>query len=352
MTSSLLSKLQSAGLKLKLGKCHIGVPSVTYLGYKLDKQGIHPTEDKVKAISEAPTPTNTTQLRAYLGLINFYRCFLPQAATLLEPLNRLKANTLWLWSVEQENYFKKSKEMLLNSDALVHFDPKLPLVVVANNSAYSIGGVLCHLTDNVERPICFVSHTVTATERNYSQLEKEALAMVYALRKFYYYLWGQTNFTVITDHKPLLGIFSPSKNIPPMASGRIQGWSLLFQSYNFTLRHRSGALLGTADALSRLALPNDSSGITESTLIPSEWYMIVNFLNSSSVTSEYIRKETNKDPTMSNCSSFVNLGGLHLLQVTQILLLILKERMNSPYRMAVFFGVLMLSCLLTSDLGS
>ena len=91
-----LSKLQSAGLKLKLVKCHIGVPSVTYLGYKLDKQGIHPTEDKVKAISEAPAPTNTTQLRAYLSLINFYRHFLPQAATLLEPLNRLlKANTQW-----------------------------------------------------------------------------------------------------------------------------------------------------------------------------------------------------------------------------------------------------------------
>ena len=69
--SAILSKLQLAGLKLKLGKCHIGVPSVTYLGYKLDKQDIHPTEDKVKAISEAPAPTNITQLRAYLGVINF-----------------------------------------------------------------------------------------------------------------------------------------------------------------------------------------------------------------------------------------------------------------------------------------
>ena len=263
-----LFKLQSAGLKLKLGKCHIGVHSVTYLGYKLDKQGIHPTEDKVKAISEAPAPTNTTQLRAYLGLINFYRCFLPQAATLLEPLNRLlKANTPWSWSVEQENSFKKSKEILLNSDALVHFDPKLPLVVVADSSAYGTGGGgLCHLIDNVERPICFVSCTLTATECNYSQLEKEGLTMVYTLRKFHYYLWGQANFTVITDHKPLLGIFSPSKNIPPMASGRIQRWPLLLQSYDFTLRHRSGALLGTADALCRLPLPNDPSGITENTL--------------------------------------------------------------------------------------
>ena len=127
---------------------------------------------------------------------------------MLEPLNRLlNANTLWSWSVEQENSFKKSKEILLNSDALVHFDPKLQLVVVADSSAYGIGGVLCHLIDNVERSICFVSRSLTVTERNYSQLEKEAFAMAYALRKFHYYLWGQANFTVITDHKSLLGIF-------------------------------------------------------------------------------------------------------------------------------------------------
>ena len=127
-------------MKLKLGKCHIGDASITYLGYKLDKQSIHPTKDKVKAISEAPAPTNTTQLRAYLGSINFYRCFLPQAATLLEPLNRLlKANTPWSWGVEQEDSFKKSIETLLNSNTLVHFDPKLPLVMVADSSGYGTG---------------------------------------------------------------------------------------------------------------------------------------------------------------------------------------------------------------------
>ena len=157
---------------------------------------------------------------------------------------------------------------------------------------------MCHLIDNVERPICFVSRTLTATERNYSQLEKEALTMVYALRKFHYYLWGQANFTIIVNHKPLLGIFSPSKNIPFMASDRIQRWSLLLQSYNFTFCHRSGVLLGTVDALSRLPLPNDSSGTTENTPIPSEYHMLVNSLDSSPVTSEHICKETNKDPTM------------------------------------------------------
>ena len=301
-----LSKLQSAGLKLKLEKCHIGVPSVTYLGFRLDAEGIHPTKEKVQAISDAPAPTDLTQLRAYLGLLNFYRRFIPKAATLLEPLNRLlKADTPWVWGIEQETAFRKSKDTLLASGVLVHFNPKLPLVVVADSSSYGIGGVLCHLIDGVERPICFVSRSLSPTERKYSQLEKEALAMVYALRKFHYYLWGQAGFTVITDHKPLLGVFSPTKNISSMASGRIQRWSLLLQSYNFTLRHRSGALLGTADALSRLPL---ASNPMESTPVPAEWNTLVNFLDSSPVTSEHIRKETNVDPTLSKVLKYCELG--------------------------------------------
>ena len=88
--------------------------------------------------------------------------------------------------------------------SLVHFDLKKPLVVVADSSAYGIGAVLCHSIDGEERPICFASRTLFPAERNYAQLEKEALAMVFALRKFHYYLWGQANFTLVTDHKPFL----------------------------------------------------------------------------------------------------------------------------------------------------
>ena len=205
----------------------------------IDKEGIHPTKEKVQAIVEAPAPTNVTQLRAFLGLLNFYRRFLPQASSMLEPLNRLlQAKTPWVWGKEQESAFSECKKTLVNSSALVHFDSKLPLVVVADSSSYGIGAVLCHLIDGVERPICFASRTLTSAERNYAQLEKEALAIVFALRKFHYYLWGQSNFTVVTDHKPLLGIFSPDKNIPPMSSGRIQRWALLLQAYRFTVRHR------------------------------------------------------------------------------------------------------------------
>ena len=128
----------------------------------------------------------------------------------------MRSNTPWKWGQEQQKAFEASKNALLSSNVLVHFDPTLPLVVVADSSAYGIGAVLCHEVDRIERPIYFASRTLSKPERNYAQIEKEALAIVFALRKFHYYLWGQSNFKVVTDHKPLLGLFSPSKTIPPM----------------------------------------------------------------------------------------------------------------------------------------
>ena len=139
-------------------------------------------------ISEASAPTSMTQLRVPLGLINFYRRFLPQAVTKLELLNcLLKAHTPWRWGKVQESAFSESKKVLIKSSALVHFDPKLSLVVVVDSNVYGIGAVLCHLVDGGERSICFASLTQTSAERNYAQLEKEALAIVFALCKFHYY---------------------------------------------------------------------------------------------------------------------------------------------------------------------
>ena len=173
------------------------------------------------------------------------------------------------------NLLFQSKKTLMKSSALVHFDPKLPLVVVADNSVCVTGAVLCYLTDGVERSICFASHTLKSAKRNYSQLEKEALAIVFALRKFDYYLRSQSNFTAVTDHKTLLGIFSPCKSIPPMSSGRIQLQALLLQAYNSTLRHCSRALLGTANAISHLTVTMNA---TDDTHKPADWTFLVNFL--------------------------------------------------------------------------
>ena len=300
-----LGRLQETGLRLRWEKCSLGVREVSYLGFKIDQEGIHPTSEKVDAIRKAPTPTNVTQLRSYLGLLNFYRRFIPKASTLLQPLNDLlKGKSDWHWGSEQKKAFEASKEALINSKALVHFDASKPIVVAADSSPYGIGAVLCHRIGDMEHPVCCVSRTLSSAERNYSQLEKEALAMVFALRQFHFYLWGQPHFTVVTDHKPLLGLFSPAKPIPPLASGRIQRWGLLLQAYKFSLVHRSGALLHTADALSRLPVP----GAVESTPIPAEWTMLVNFLDWSPVTADVVKEETCRDPLLAKVLRYIGSG--------------------------------------------
>ena len=300
-----LNTLESAGLRLKPEKCSISVSQVTYLGFRIDAEGIHPTTEKVQAIDKAPAPTNVTQLRAYLGLLNFYCRFLPKASTMLEPLNRLlRSHVKWSWGKTEQDAFSASKKALLDSPALVHFDPKLPLVMVADSSSYGIGAVLCHLIEGIERPICFASRSLTTTERNYAQIEKEALALVFGLRKFHYYLWGQPKFTMITDHKPLLGLFSASKPISAQSSSRIQRWALFLQAYSFDLYHRSGALLGTADALSRLPLKCS----TDATPVPAEWKSLVCFLDNSPVTSIDIRNQSRIDPIISKVIKFTENG--------------------------------------------
>ena len=291
-----LARMESAGLKLRLDKCHIDVPRITYLGFVIDKSGVHPTEEKIRAVVNAPAPQNVTQLQSYLGMFNFSGKFVRNVSTLLGPLHKLlQKKTKWKWGEVEERAFQNSKKALVNSDALVHFDPKKPIVVIADSSSYGIGAVICHTVDGVERPICFASRTLSSAEKNYPQIEKEALALVFAVRKFNHYLWGQPSFTLVTDHKPLLGLFQSTKPISPQASGRIQRWSLMLQSYNFVLKHRSGKVLGTADALSRLPQPVAN----ESTPVPGEWELLVNFLDWSPVTGSMISKETAKDPVLS-----------------------------------------------------
>ena len=157
---------------------------------------------------------------------------------------------------------------------LVHYDPQLPISVVVDSSSYGLGAVLSHVIDGQERPVCFALHTRLPAERNSPQVEHETLAIVFGSKYFHNYLWGIPKFRLVTDHKPLLGMFSAKKPISSSASGRIQRLSLMLQVYSFDLIHRSGVILRTADALSRLPL----SSPNESLPMPGEWTNLVNFL--------------------------------------------------------------------------
>uniref|UniRef100_A0A1X7SPZ3 Reverse transcriptase domain-containing protein n=2 Tax=Amphimedon queenslandica TaxID=400682 RepID=A0A1X7SPZ3_AMPQE len=179
---AVLQTLEEAGLTLKESKCKFGVPSVEYLGHIIDSDGLHPSEAKVKAIWEAPTPINVTELKSFLRLFNYYHKFLPDVATVLSPLHLLLCeDPSWKWSQDQEKAFQKAKAMLYSSSVLTHYDEK-PLVVACDASPYGLGAVLSHrMSDGTDLT---ASSTLSGAEKKYSQLEKDALAIICAVHNF------------------------------------------------------------------------------------------------------------------------------------------------------------------------
>ena len=207
--------IKACGLRLKKEKCVFFAPEIEYLGYCINSEGVSPVEPKITPILNLPIPTNITQLKLFLGALNFYHRHLPNSSHVLEPLHKLlRKDTSWHWSQSQQEAFEKAKKLLCSTGLLVHYDQEKPLLLSCDASPYGIGGVLSHLMpDGTERPIAYTSRTLSPTERNYSQIEWEGLAMVYSEKKFHQYLFGRS-FTLTTDHKPLLGLFGEEKPVP------------------------------------------------------------------------------------------------------------------------------------------
>ena len=154
-----LTRLERAGLRAQKSKCQFMKSSVTFLGHRVDADGLHPLAEKVEAVVKASTPRNLKELKSFLGLLLYYSKFLPNLSSVLAPLyHLLHKDALWKWSVEEEKAFQCSKELLTSSSLLVHFNPTLPLILVCDASEVAIGVVLAHrMPDGAERTIGYVS---------------------------------------------------------------------------------------------------------------------------------------------------------------------------------------------------
>ena len=172
---AVLSSFRQAGLRLKKQKCRFLAKSVEYLGFTIDQQGVHPSEGKVQAIKSAQ---NLTEFKAYLGLLTYYGKFLPNLANVLAPLYQLlKKDVKWTWEDQQQQSFDQYKQMLTSSALLAHYDPSQPLLLSCDASQYGVGAVLSQVCNGGEKPVAYASRTLTTAEQNYSQLEKEELAL-------------------------------------------------------------------------------------------------------------------------------------------------------------------------------
>ncbi|XP_064477638.1 uncharacterized protein K02A2.6-like [Ornithodoros turicata] len=286
-------------------KKNLDIVLVHYLGHIITEAGLHPDPKKVEAVTKAPAPTNVKTLQSYLGLVNYYRKFLPDLSTVLHPLNKLLgANAPWTWGTEQQLAFQKSKDLLTSARVLAHFDPKKPLVLVCDASPYGVGAVLAHRElSGEEFPIAYASRSLMPPECNYSQLDKEALAVIFGVLRFHQYLWGHS-FEIVTDHKPLLGLLAHDKPVPNNCSPRLLRWALTLSSYRYELVCRQGSRIAHADGLSRLPLPTEALPVER----PAEVFLLEG-VYPTVLSAKVVAQATSRDVIVSNVRHILLSGG-------------------------------------------
>ncbi|CAG4992790.1 unnamed protein product [Colias eurytheme] len=297
--------LSQAGLRVAPNKCKFFQRSVSYLGHVIDAHGLRTETVKIDVIKSTPVPCNVSQLKAFLGLVNYYAKFLPNLSTVLYPLhNLLKKNVKFIWCTNCNNSFKEIKRMLSDDLVLVHYNPNLPLRLYCDASPYGVGAALMQRDANnapdSERPVAHASRTLTASERNYAQICREGLAVIFAVHKFHCYLYGR-QFTLITDCKPLANIFYQEKSIPRMVAGRLQRWAVILAEYNYRIECVRSDKNCVADALSRLP-----SKQLDAAVCNNESFEFLNFVESSlSITYRDIAQSTKKDIILSKVLIFL-----------------------------------------------
>jgi hypothetical protein len=249
-----LQRLQQFNIKINEEKCEFFQNEIRYCEYVIDKDGIHKEKYKMDAIDKKPRPRNQSELRSFIGMINYYGKFINNLSTLLYPLNRLLCKDVpFNWTCECEKAFELAKREFKSGIILAHYDPQLPLVLATDASSYGVGAVLSQLhPDGTEKVLQYASQTLTDTQKKYPQIGKEAYAIVFGVKKFHQYLFGN-KFTLITDHQPLVQIFSPTKALPFYTVMRMLHYALFLEGFKYNIKYRNSKLHGNADALSRLS---------------------------------------------------------------------------------------------------
>ncbi|XP_036340020.1 uncharacterized protein K02A2.6-like [Rhagoletis pomonella] len=256
----ILKILQDNGIRCKKEKCSFFQTEMEYLGRRINANGILPDHSGIQAVKALQPSANLRELEAFMGKVNYYHNFIPNYSQLAAPLNQLRRKGVpFKWGAPQQEAFTALKNHILNATQLSHFNESLPLVLATDASSFGIGVVLSHIhPDGCERPIAFASKTLDKHQVKYSQIEKEGLSIIFGVKRFNQYLYGR-KFTLITDHKPLVTIFNPSKHLPLTTTNRLQRWAVILMAYNFDIKYRATTAHGNADALSRLPMPTDEN---------------------------------------------------------------------------------------------
>lgn len=259
----LFSRLDKYGIVVNTSKCVFGASEVTFLGYAISKDGIRPLPEKVNAVREFPKPATIKQLRQFLGMVNFYRRFIPDAAKTQVPLNaaltdKVKGNAPVPWTSEREHAFTQCKESLARAALLAHPVPSAPLAIFADASDHAVGAALQQNVSGTWQPLAFFTKKLNPAENKYSPYDRELLAIYKAIRYFRHMVEGRP-CVVYTDHKPLTFAFAQKAD---KCSPRQFRHLDYISQYTTDIRHVSGKDNVVADALSRVTAVSEAIDYT------------------------------------------------------------------------------------------
>ncbi|XP_053686293.1 uncharacterized protein K02A2.6-like [Sabethes cyaneus] len=309
-----MERLKVNGLRLNRSKCVFAVPFLECLGHKIDHQGLHKSDKHIEAIRDAPRPSTPDELQLFLGKATYYSSFIPNLSSRARSLRDMLLTDPFKWTPEAEKAYHDLKHALISPQVLMQYDPTLPVVLATDASKTGLGAVLSHrLSSGIERPIAYASCAMSKTEQRYPQIDKEALAIVWAVKKFFHYLYAR-KFTLITDHKPLTQIFHPEKSLPTLCISRMANYADYLAHFNFDIVYKPTNLNTNADYCSRIpgklehsdidSLPLREGGNSEDDF----GLFALHQMQQLPVRAEHIARETRKDLHLGKIIQELELG--------------------------------------------
>lgn len=266
-------RLRQHNFKIQLDKSEFLRKEVAYLGHVITPSGVKPNPDKISAVMKYPIPKSTKEIKAFLGLLGYYRRFIQNFAQLTKPLTKcLKRGAKIEHSNEFIQAFENSKQVLVNHPILQYPDFTKPFILTTDASNIALGAVLSQGIIGSDKPIAYASRTLSETEQKYSTIEKELLGIVWATKYFRPYLYGR-KFVICTDHRPLLWLFKLKE-----PNAKLTRWRLRLQEYDYEIAYKKGKLNVNADALSRIEI-NALDDLENASMIVNPDDELDNFIN-------------------------------------------------------------------------
>lgn len=286
------------GLTFKSSKTYVAQDHVKFFGMIFSEHGMHPDPEKVEDVHSMPVPQNKKEVQEFMGLIQYLSPFTPELAIKSAPIrDLLKKDTPFDWDTQHDECYQELKNLITSDACVRHYDTQAPTQLMTDASLRGLGASLLQPDENGQyRPVAFASKSLTQTQSNYSNIEREMLAIVFGIERFHTFLYAR-QFKIITDHKPLVSIMSKNIHSAPM---RLQQMLHRIQGYTFDIEYRPGPSMGLADSLSRLPNPHK---IGEVDLV-----IRIDYMNIKDAKLQEIKNETRIDPVLQCLRDVVHEG--------------------------------------------